>query len=476
MTARLFTFVIVCVAAATLSGCSTPSDEADPPSSSAPSRPPAPEPPEDRDEDAVMTALRQLDLCAVLETAMTATPGLSGSAQPRAWQPFACVVQGQRDQITAKVVSSIHGDRVVLPTRTIAGAKAYLREGQDSCTEYLPVSFELAIEFSQSGSESCKALTELVAASVAVLADPEAARVNPRLDACTTLAEALESDVDRSKLLATELDICSYLAQSREDRAAVSFDRTLVPSGRSRSEVVGGTQARIYEDDDACEVYWRQGPFASRYAATPDYPVVVGMPDCDRATELAESVIEVLAEPPPVGVAPQHPLLYAPDEPDSPLLGACAYVEDPGRCEPYREVPIPDDVTDASQDGHAMCAVSVDAVRQNFGPTLNPVVVSDSGTVCYFVEPERTVQVTFVVKPGQARGEPGDQEVTIAGRPGFVGIGDSFWRYQLSVDGDAVVVLEVGTGPVVASEVPLPAGTDKKADAVIAEVLRTYFS
>lgn len=57
----------------------------------------------------------------------------------------------------------------------LGGAKAYVLE-RDGCTVLLPVSFEL----------------DLATASVSVLADPDAAPVDPRWDACTVLAEVLE--------------------------------------------------------------------------------------------------------------------------------------------------------------------------------------------------------------------------------------------------------------------------------------------
>jgi hypothetical protein len=309
---------------------------------------------------------------------------------------------------------------------------------------------------------------------VTVLAGPEAARVDPRWDACTALGEALDGK-DRPRLAGNGLDDCT----DQTTRRSISFADGLISTGEPRTATIGGKQVRVYEQDTSCDVYWRQGPFASRFAPTPDYQVVAVAHDCDASTALAESVMEVLAEPPPSGAEPRQSLFYAPDEPDSPWPGACAYTEGvsrPGRCEPHRAVPVPGDIA-KSFDAQVMCAVAVDAVRAHFGARLRPVAVTDSGVNdCYFVEPERTIQLQFVVKAGPLSREPGDRDVSVAGHPGYV----TDHRYRLStsreVDTQATVRLTVLTGPVVPAETPLPAGTDVKAEAVLADVLEKYFS
>lgn len=453
MTARVILLVVVWVAV--VAGCTTPSEPPAPPPSTS-----RQQGPRDRDTDAVLAALRRVDLCEVL----AASSGLPAGAQPRAPRPFGCVV----GSISVTVVGFGHQERLSVPTQVVGDAKAYVQA--DGCRVFLPVSFELAIEFSQPPG-TCQGLTELAAAAVTVLADPEAARVAPRWDACSVLGEALDTR-DRPKLAGNGLDDCTDHTTGR----SISFADDLVSTGEPRTATIGGKQVRIYEQDTSCDVYWRQGPFASRFA--PDYQVVAVARDCDGSTALAESVMAVLAEPPPSGAEPQQPLFYAPDEPDSPWPGACAYAEGvsrPGRCEPHREVPVPDDIA-KSFDAQVMCAVAVDAVGEHFGTQLLPVAVTDSGVNdCYFVEPERTIQLQFVVKSGPLSREPDDRDVTIAGHPGYV----TGHRYRLSTsretDTQATVRLTVLTGPVVPADTPLPAGTDEKAEAVLADVLEKYF-
>ncbi|WP_460393522.1 hypothetical protein [Actinophytocola sediminis] len=426
-----------------------------------------------------MEALRRVDLCAVLEAAMSATPAFP-AAEPGASEPLMCTLYGTPDLLTAKILIFGHLERVNLPIRAIGGAKAYVREDHDSCTVYLPVSFGWAIQFSQ--STPCRTVTELVAAAVAVLNDQRAARVDPRWDGCAALAEVLEPDPDQSKLVGGELADCMYLAEEKKQRATLSFSSSLPPPGEPRVVTVAGTEIAVYEDDDGCDAYWRQRPFPSRFAQTPDYPVRVFSMSCDYSTELAESVIGVLAQPPPSGGTPQHPLLYAPDEPDSPYPGDCAYLgseSNAGDCAPYREVPVPEDLANA-YNAQVMCAASADIVRKHFGERLRPVAVSDADRDCHFVEPERTIVVTFSARGGLVGGDPGDREVTVADHPGLLATSEpNSLAYTVStsdtVDGDGAVELTVSTGPLIESGTPLPPGTDKKAEAALADVLTTYF-
>jgi hypothetical protein len=472
MTTRVFVFVVVWVAA--VAGCTTPSDPPSPPASSRTSTSQQ-QGPRNRDEEAVLAALRRIDLCEVLDAAMATTPGLPAGMKPETRQPFECVVNGLAGGVSANVVTVDHAARLALPSQAVGNVKAYVREDGTGCDIFLPVSFELAVEFSQT-TGGCQVATGLAAASVTLLADPEAARVDPRWDACTVLAEALGPGTDRSTLAGQELDDCTDFSETPME-ASISFANGLPPSGQSRTATIGSTQVQIYERD-TCEVYWRQGPLISRFAQAQDHPALVSGLNCPRAEALAESVMKVLAEPPPSDAKPQQPLFYAPDEPDSPWPGACAYadgVSRPGRCAPHRAVPVPDDIA-KSFDAQVMCTVAADAVGEHFGTRLRPVAVTDSGVNdCYFVEPERTIQLVFVVKAGPLTRAPDDRDVTIAGHPGYV----AGHRYRVStsreVDTQATVQLTVLTGPVVPADIPLPAGTDEKAEAVLADVLEKYF-
>ena len=75
--------------------------------------------------------------------------------------------------------------------------------------------------------------------------------------------------------------------------------------------------------------------------------------------------------------------------------------------------------------------------------------------------------------------ETGAREVTIDRHPCAVTAGADSYDYRISttdnVDRDGAVEFTVRTGPVVAPDTPLPAGTDAKAEAVLADILATYF-
>jgi hypothetical protein len=92
--------------------------------------------PRDRDGDAVMAAVRQLDLCSVLAAA-------DPSAKPVAGDPFSCGSAGKSIGFVQKNADA----RLKMPVREIGGVKAYTEFSvYDDCRVYLPVSFELALE------------------------------------------------------------------------------------------------------------------------------------------------------------------------------------------------------------------------------------------------------------------------------------------------------------------------------------------
>lgn len=469
MTARVATVVVVLVVG--LAGCTTnPTGPRELVPSSAPP-PPAQERPKDRSREALLTALRGIDLCAVLDALST--------AKPTTLAPFTCTVGDQFDGLSATVVGFDHSSRVTLPTRSIGGVKAYVKEASTRCSVYLPVSFTWAVEFSQ--NTSCQAVVTASAAAVPVLTDPAQARVDPWWDGCTALAEVLELGAGEPKLVGARLADCAYFAPEREKQASLAFTEPESRWGKSRPASVGSTRVQLFQDGENCGVYWRQGAFASSFARKPDYPVFLATSSCDHTTELTESAIGILAAPPPTGITAQDPLLYSPSEPDGPYLGACAYLEDETEartCEPYRETPVPDDLTN-SYNAQVMCAASVDAVREHFGARPRPVAESDNGESCHFVEPERTAVLTFVVRGGRVGSGPDGRQVSVEGHPGFLEADGRSVHYRVSttddVDRDGAVEFIVRTGPAVAPDTSLPPGTEARAEAVLADILETYF-
>lgn len=479
MTARAIA-VVACLVALGLAGCTTPGPEAPPPTTQSTGDRSVPRQ-QDRDGDAVLAAVRQLDLCALLNRVKVAGPFPSAVSVMR--QPFECVLTGGAGHVAVTVVGFGHQTRVESAARTVGGAKAYVKQG-GGCHVYLPLSFTTALEFAQAPVSDCADVTALADAAATVLAKPDTVRAEPVWDACTALAEAL--DAGTAKLSGNGPADCTN--HSREPTAAsVSFADDLPPSDEERTPrptTIGGTQARVYEEEGNCEVHWRQRLFDGPYATTPDHQVVVRTPDCDTSQDLAESLTAVLEKPPPTDVAPQRPLLYGPDEPDSPYPGACAHVDepDPDRCEPYAEVAVPGDpaaiLRAATDDAHVQCALAVRPVGAAFGTELAPVADSAAGTRCLFVEPERRLRLTFSVSHGRVVDDSDGEPVTVAGHPGYRTTDATSLTYDLStatrLDGEGTVTLTVATGP--ANAGTLAPGTDGKAESVLADVLREHFS
>jgi hypothetical protein len=125
--------LVMCVTAAVLAGCTTPGAAPHPPTTKSTKEHRAASRPEDRDEEAVLAAVRQLDLCALLEKA-----GLPAAARPVARQPFECRLTGTADYTTVTVVGIDHRTRVESAARTIGGAKAYARQGRACDVDLLP--------------------------------------------------------------------------------------------------------------------------------------------------------------------------------------------------------------------------------------------------------------------------------------------------------------------------------------------------
>lgn len=434
-----------------------------------------------------MAALRRLDLCALLDKATAATPSFPAGARPSMRQPFECWMG---DLVFVTAIGFGQRNRISSSTRTIGAALAYVHQDV-GCEIALPVSFKMALQFNQVVSkDGCGELTKLVASAAKVLANPDAVRAKPAWDACSALAATLDAEADKTKLVGNTAADCTDFA-AEPTPVGISFAAFPGPSAESRTAKIGGTRVSIDEDADLCDIYWRQRPFDSRYAAAPDFQVLASSQafgttkaDCDRSTALAEKLMEVLEKPPPTDTAPQRPLLYRPDEPDSPYLGACNYVDDPDPkgCQPYVEVPvpgapaeIPDAVTD---DADVQCALSVKAVGTRFGAGLTPVADSNNGTRCFFVEPQRRLQLTFSVSYGKVTDESDGKAVTVAGHPGYLWTDPDSFRYELSTTtelrGEATMTLVVAAGP--ATDAGPPKDADRKAQAALTDIVRAYFS
>jgi hypothetical protein len=193
-----------------------------------------------------------------------------------------------------------------------------------------------------------------------------------------------------------------------------------------------------------------------------------------------------MREAPPNDVAPQQPLLYAPDEPDSPQPGACAMLPSDDLCEPYVEVPVPGDaaaiLAGSDADANVTCAVVLDEITAGFGQRFQPVTMGSSDSrSCAFVEPDRLLQVEVDIWSDPLGREPiypNTTDVEYAGHPGQVGPGHEDYSAWMStstkVDEGGTVSFSVRTGE--AASGPVPPESIAAAETVLTEILRNHFS
>ena len=461
------------VAALSLVGCSS-GDPKTTETTSSGARPSSAEAPSDRDEAAVLAALRQLDFCAVLTAAQPAS-----AAKPVASEPFSCGIEGG----SVGVVQMGFDSRLKLPMRAFGGAKAYVDFSKsDRCQVDLPISFELVLEFDvdRTGAGCGRHVDEFVAAAVEALGDPATVSADAKWDACSALDEAL-GDAETDALIPASAFVGGACERWEPSLAQLDFGYTNPIIGDSRTATVGGVPVAVQEDDstgqNACWMAWRSGPT--------DQWVGVAAAGCAETKTLAASVMKVLATAPP-RVEPQQPLLYGADEPDSPFRGACAHLEPnlAKRCAPFEEVPVPEGkdaiLRAAEADADVHCAVARDAIAEHFGARLVPVTIDDGD--CYFVEPERQVQIRFQLASDSIGGVPDVFKVhdaRIAGHPGYIADGQRAYEVWVAMSDDpgenGSVELSVDGGPASRNAGP-PDDAKTKVDRTINDILRRYTS
>jgi hypothetical protein len=238
-------------------------------------------------------------------------------------------------------------------------------------------------------------------------------------------------------------------------------------------------------------VSWRRGPATIPHAPAllPTATVVAG--DCPRAKEVAGAAVGVLRAPPPAGGVAQ-PVLYAPTEPDSPHPGACAFKEIGAQstCEPAINLAVPTSRTEilatAEIDPNMDCAVATEAVGTRFGPRASPVTtVFDGLGSCYFLTPERLVELEVDVRPQSvttiAPMSSDGTRVTIAGHPGYrlpdVQPGERTFQVGLTADpeDEGTLFVRLKVGPV-RPERGLSQADLAKLEPLIADVLNAHFA
>jgi hypothetical protein len=480
--------VVGCVAVLGLAGCTQEQEE---PAPDRVTHPPAAVP-KDRDPKAVLAAVRQLDLCAVLATGMAATPGLPvAPARSVAYAPFGCeALQGSTFSVSTAVEPFGSNARKAWPMRPLGGAKVYLRGGAGTCDAALPISFNEAVtirlRWVGAPAEPCKLVESIATSAVGTLDSPTAGRVAARWDACGVLRSAV-----RDRILTEEIgmDGCAT------DPVGLSFNLTGPPAAdQPKTDKVSGVDVTITQGastDRGCSLTWLVGPppptadptWQGRYA-------VLDGADCDRLKEIAAKAMTVLASAPPADPAPQTPLLYRTDEPDAPFPGACAWILAlrGQHCEPYVEVPVPkgraEVVRAAQADPNVHCAVALTAVRKYLGQQFVPVTQADEDPhhagECVFAEPERRIQVAFSLWDEVVAEIPDDQAVDparVRGHAGYAKRTDDYYEMWLGLtnngDDPGMVRFYLSDGGVGAND--FIDYTDKVAP-ILTEIMATYLA
>ncbi|GAA3437419.1 DUF3558 family protein [Kutzneria kofuensis] len=384
--------------------------------------------PPDRDGDAVLTALRQLDACALLDGPAMAAAGLPPNSHPIPRGPHACsfsvdrVLDDSVDVMVGKKTGFAAKHRE-LPV-TIAGAKAYLDDltmgDHSECAVDIPVSFVMSIEVRdkpgfQSRTNSCDQAKAAAAGVIGKLGNPDsvtvpASRPLANWDGCSLLTAALP-DLDPKKVrlemdsARSPYDSCSA---SQDDgkgtstslgQVEVKYDSDPLSGANRTPRQVGDKTANVSDMSTSCYVEWGLGPSGSPDKLYDTVTVEVKLKGCDAATALAVKIQKALAGPAPTGGKPQRPLVYRPDEPDTDAVGACLdFAMDDGNCAPYQPFTLPASFAQwfpSTDDQPAIgCALAVDAVKEVFGDAFKPVVW---GQHCFFVEPTHALTITIDV-------------------------------------------------------------------------------
>ncbi|RZQ62351.1 hypothetical protein [Amycolatopsis suaedae] len=376
-----------------------------------------------RDTAAVISALKRLDPCALLDPIAAGIPGRPGEGTRPA--PHNCEI-GDLGVTLGTPLSRM--SRYGMPRRTVAGNVVYVDRPSTGCAYLLPVGPVHAIRFEADTDrdviEPCAALDRLVPVALSKLGTP----VPPgdrlsTVDACSVLTAALrDPGLGRSAVEESRKGLHSCgegNIYGNSLKLAYGKDPARVHTDRPSRQVGGRTLVEIGRDP-MCTVAWSEGPAATAFATVELHA------SCDRVDTVAAEVMRLLDAPPP-DVPPIQPLPYPPGQTGLPGEGGCADVRPDRPCQPVSPEPYaPHDpvalVNAAAGDSGVLCGLAAEAVRAHLGPELRPVLTDADG--CVFVEPSLRREVTVRVEAGELPGMPW-QAVTIAGRPGYLrGAGD----------------------------------------------------
>lgn len=414
--------------------------------------------PADRDENALMAAVRPIDPCKLVDQAALAAAGFPGNALVGTG-PHTCAFVDRAEPLDELHVRM--GAEFGFPEHyfsaplDLGGYRGYVDNwGEGVCRADLPYSTDRSIWFwvrrhSTRRWDQCAVAKAAAAAAAARLARPAqvradtAARPLSTWDACTLLRAVIGGDTIGNYRFGTGdpeagLDECTASEKGNRTLAydwEVSITYSSADWMRARDygnpETVEGKQVYLRDGVGAthgnCERRWTHEPVrrGALPGVTEDRVAVVAVISRTCETKYAALAIRALADGPPQA-EPLPQVLYRVDEPDLPYPGACADFAGAhqGPCEPARQVNVPRDPEQrwqtAAEDPNVLCAFATDTVRARLGDAMQPV---NGGKFCAWVSPAHQVELRIGVLTASSADEFRDfgqtRPVTVARHPGY---------------------------------------------------------
>ncbi|MDN5856764.1 MAG: hypothetical protein L0K86_28805, partial [Actinomycetia bacterium] len=403
--------------------------------------------PEDRAADAVESALGRLDACALIDPRGVDVKRFSASSELEAQSPHSCAVtNGEYEDVSVTLgVELSTEDRFTNKVTSLGGAKAYILGADKNtfCRVALPVSFTHTIEFrgSSSGvdSHACATVKSFAAAAAERLDDPdsvELGRDRARQTACNILRPAIDlkrgTEIRYGSDFLSGMDRCEAWESPKADDMFVPVSPNAYlsieygePTADYYEEDFGTIAGRqIHGDSSAgCVLAWDERKPPSSVADGDVAQFRVSSTSCKKSERLVSDITTVIDQDRVKSSgAPQRPVLYEPDEADSPAVGACADIStfEESDCEPYADADAPSTgeqtIDEAAADPNVNCAIAQDAVQEHFGADMRPVTAvygaDASGKpryACGFVEESHALQVWVVASEDPMNQTPGSE-------------------------------------------------------------------
>ncbi|RJQ77801.1 hypothetical protein D5S17_15440 [Pseudonocardiaceae bacterium YIM PH 21723] len=396
-------FLLVVAASLLLTGCGTKIDGTPvAPSGYGGARIP------DREQTAVVAAMRELDACALLD---------DPKAQPQG--PHGCEASSASGRLRLRLGYKLsHTTRWAAQPVDAAGMHGYIEETgsgtRQACSGYLPVSFGRSIFVAADGNGACDQVKAKLVAVAGKLANPDAVKVNPatrplaQWDGCSALGVALGdeltkytlSDLDAVTVDAT--DGCEARLKGSKVTSQDSLRYNVKYSSPAAASVplqdIAGKKAFVSNRAGSCSALIDNGPSGVENKVVSVVEISVTAKTCEAMTALAGKIVTTLQGSPPSLGNPQRPVLIPANQPDEDAPGACVDYRGTG-CTPYDgKAKLPGDKKEAlaaaNADTRAVCALAEKQVKQAFGDTMRPVIYGD---FCVFVEPTHVIEVNVSI-------------------------------------------------------------------------------